>query len=87
MCEGDRGRQAFNSGGGGAGVDTALWLPPSQKGFIEAPPRNPTGADPLAPVVTRTRNSANSARRGGSEKASFAVYLVRKTLAILKTNS
>ena len=57
------------------------WSPPQNKSSIDGPPKNPTETKPRAPEVTCTRNSAKkksleSARRGGSEKSSFAIYLV-----------
>ena len=80
----------FNSGGG---VDTALWLdPPPQKKAPLTGPQNPAGTDPWAPEVTGTQNSATkknenrileSAHRGGSEKLSFAMYLMKKFFGTL----
>ena len=59
-------------------------------GHNRRPPQSPTETDPGAPEVTRTHNSAKkmkmglleSARRGGSEKSSFAMYLVKKKMTI-----
>ena len=84
---------AFNSRGRGRGaVDTAPLArappppPPQKKRLNRRAPQNPTEADPRAPEVTWIPNSAKkkengilgSARRGGSENASFAMYLGEK---------
>ena len=47
--------------GGGGGVDRAFWLgTPPKKSSIDRPPQNPTEADPRAPEVIQTRNSAKN---------------------------
>ena len=73
---------------GGWGVDTALSLDPShpKKGLDRRGLQNPTETDPPGPGgLTRPQKSAKhqngileSACRGGSEKSSFAMYLVGK---------
>ena len=71
------------------GVDTAPWLElPPQEGSNDGPPKILPRPTP-APEATRTENSAKknengileSARRGDSEKSSFAVYLVKNNFA------
>ena len=80
------GGRAFNLGGWVGGVDTALWLdpPPPKKAQLTGP-RNPTETEPRAPEVTRTQKIRQKmkmvflepARRGGSEKSSFAMDVVK----------
>ena len=69
--------------GRGGGVDTALWLDPRQKKAQLTAPQNPTEADPRADAGAKfwqkmKMRLLESARRGGSEKSSFARYLVKK---------
>ena len=85
----DKGGRAFNWEGGGRFSPLASPPPSPKKGSIDGAPKNPTETDPRAPEVTQTRNSAKkkmkrvfleSARRGGSERSSFAMYLVKQKI-------
>ena len=70
---------------GGRGVDRVPWLgPPPQKGPIDGPPKilpilTPGARRWHGPEIRQKKMKMRfleSARRGGSEKSSFAMYLV-----------
>ena len=84
-----RGGRVFNSARGG--VHTALWLappppappphtPPPKRAQLTPPPRqDPTETDPWAQTSAKKKMKMGfleSGCRGGSENASFAMYLV-----------
>ena len=84
-----RGGWAFNRGVGGA-IQPSGYTLPQKRGSIDGP-QNPTQTDPRAPEETGAQNwqkmKMESARRGGSEKSSCAMYLVetKRPFSMLKT--
>ena len=85
-----KGWAGFQLQGGGGGA--ALWLNPSpaKKGSIGGPRkillRLTPGGDPDPKLGKNEWDFLESARRGGSGKSSFALYLVKRNVTILKNN-
>ena len=79
------GEAAFSFPGGGGGDRALRPDPPPQKGSIDRTPKILPRLTPRASEVTQTQSGffLESARRGGSEKSSFAILLVKKNRPIL----